>query len=313
MSLVKDLGRITWYIRGGKISPDKQCHLTICENFSYDFAITDQMSATRRILCRQNEFDSWVELLYPDVDVYQASPEFRQIILMQIFSSCMRFWELVGFIPEDIIALETNSEPAVVQRLSSGGAHFSIALDGWSEEDIEIATQGWQDSAIYNNEIDISLPIIAGYSVVNLKKILELKAGDGIVLRTRANETDSSFFLIFGNKKVTMTKLDDTHLKMERISEMAKNPGMAECTFEDLPVIVAAEVGHVHFSLAQLLTLQPGDIIEGKINTPDVVKLLVNGNCIGFGSLLSLNEKLVVKVQNIYRRQSSETISSITE
>ncbi|EHF4936923.1 hypothetical protein CF635_003531 [Enterobacter hormaechei] len=313
MSSLKGLGRLPWYIKEGKISPDEHCCLTICENFSYDFAITDEMNASRRLLCRKDEFNSWVDSLYPDVDVYQASPEFRKIILMQVLSCCLKHWDAIGFIPEDLIDLTANTASAVVQRLSVGGLHFSMALDGWSEEDIEISTQGWLDSNRYNNDIDISLPVIIGYTVVNLKKTLELKAGDGIVLRTIADETENSFFLIFGNKKVTMTRVDDTYMKMERISEMADIPGMTECVFEDLPVTVAAEIGHVQFRLAQLLALQPGDVIEGNINTPGVVKLLVNGNCVGFGNLLSLNEKLVVKVKTIYRRHSSETISSITE
>ncbi|EBY6849580.1 hypothetical protein D5952_14145 [Salmonella enterica subsp. enterica] len=313
MNFQYNIENISWIIKSGKISPDNHCSIIISECFGYDLAIIDQNHASRRLLCRKDELVSWISVHYPGIDLYQSKPELRKIILMQALSYSALYWEKVGFVPGSIQDISPDSVCSAVQKISAEGYHLSMGLDGWSEDDIEITTQGWNDFDNQNSEMDVFLPVIVGYTDVNLKKTLDLKAGDGIVLRTRANDESNSFFLIFGNKKVSMSRLDDSHIKMEGISEMQENLGMSECPFEDLPITISAEVGQIKINLAKLLMLQPGDVIEGRINTPDKVKLLVNGNCIGYGSLLSLNETLVVKVSTIYSRHAQETTASVNE
>jgi len=67
----------------------------------------------------------------------------------------------------------------------------------------------------------------------------------------------------------------------------------------NIPISIKVEVGQVRMTLAKLMELQPGAVLELNVDPEEGVDLVVNGKCIGKGELLRLGETLGVRIVEI--------------
>lgn len=65
---------------------------------------------------------------------------------------------------------------------------------------------------------------------------------------------------------------------------------------ENLPMLISVEVGRVQMSLAQLMQLAPGNILELNVKPENGVDLVVSGRCIAKGELLKIGDALGVRI-----------------
>jgi len=69
-----------------------------------------------------------------------------------------------------------------------------------------------------------------------------------------------------------------------------------EVSRDDLSFPISIEVGRVNISLAKLLELQEGNLLELGVNPDAGVDLVVHGKCIGKGELLKVGDSIGVRI-----------------
>lgn len=80
-------------------------------------------------------------------------------------------------------------------------------------------------------------------------------------------------------------------------SEQKKEDGIA--SLKKVPLLVRVEIARISITMEKLLQLSPGDFLELGISTSDPVYLNVNGQRIGTGELLQLEDKVGVRIIDI--------------
>lgn len=66
-----------------------------------------------------------------------------------------------------------------------------------------------------------------------------------------------------------------------------------------IPLLVRVEIARISLTIEKLLQLSPGDFLELGISTSDPVYLNVNGQRIGMGELLQLEDRIGIRIVNI--------------
>lgn len=84
-------------------------------------------------------------------------------------------------------------------------------------------------------------------------------------------------------------------------SENAENKENEEVGLGQLPLEVVVEVGRLEMSLAQLMALNPGQLLELGISTDAEISLTVNGSCIGRGELVRVGQMLGVRLTHLHK------------
>ena len=67
----------------------------------------------------------------------------------------------------------------------------------------------------------------------------------------------------------------------------------------DVPVKVAVEVGRVRLTLADLVKLQPGSLVELDREAHEPVDILVNGKVVARGEVVTMDQKYGVRVTSV--------------
>lgn len=70
---------------------------------------------------------------------------------------------------------------------------------------------------------------------------------------------------------------------------------------EEIPISLVVEIGKVHLTMAQLLSMEPGNLLETDIHKDDKVNLTVNGKRVGKGELIRIGDVIGVRVVQIGR------------
>ena len=66
-----------------------------------------------------------------------------------------------------------------------------------------------------------------------------------------------------------------------------------------IPLLVRVEIARISLTMEKLLQLSPGDFLELGVSTSDPVYLNVNGQRVGIGELLQLEDRVGVRIVSI--------------
>ena len=69
----------------------------------------------------------------------------------------------------------------------------------------------------------------------------------------------------------------------------------------DIPIRLTVELGQTSMSINELLTLSHGSVVELKEAAGEPLRILANGKLIGYGEVVSLNEKYGVRITDVVR------------
>lgn len=172
------------------------------------------------------------------------------------------------------------------------------------------------------SSIEILCHIEGGQSTLTWNEIGALKAGDFLFLQ-RGNETQLTlaekplFYVTLEGQRVTIVDYADYYgvnmaENFDVVSEESPKETMEEnvppkrkktgnaASLREIPLLVRVEMARISLTMEKLLRLSPGDFLELGVSPNDPVYLNVNGQRIGSGELLQLENRLGVRILDIY-------------
>lgn len=69
----------------------------------------------------------------------------------------------------------------------------------------------------------------------------------------------------------------------------------------DIPVTLTVELGTRKMSIKDILSLNHGSVVELNEQAGEPLKILVNGKLIGYGEVVSLNDKYGIRVTDVIK------------
>ncbi|KML17779.1 hypothetical protein VL10_24070 [Leclercia adecarboxylata] len=252
---------------------------------------------------------SLCEWLTPElpVDNFENYPrDLYPLLTMLTFEKTTDFLRHASFSPGPLTIGTLLPGWHVILTLHDGDRNLPLLLTGWSWRQLCQLTLSWLPFASQTGSLPLQLPLSLGYCQLALSGLLALQAGDGIVLHT-PNITTDELWLWLGNKRFTMIHEEDSRLQITETIVTTPSAEEAQSAGDMLsvPLTLIAEVGHVALSVAELLALGPGAILEGKTSLSGGIRLTVNGCCIGYGSLLMLQDTWVIRIDALMNSRIS--------
>jgi flagellar motor switch protein FliN len=170
--------------------------------------------------------------------------------------------------------------------------------------------------------LELSVTIEGGYTVLNLNELKKLKKGDFVfldkssnlekpfVLRTQcmalflANLEDDKIKIkdfahyeeevYMENNEIIDESIEDT---MEANNEIAKSS--KPTSIKEMPIKLTIEMASFKMTLEKLLKIQPGNFLDIPISLDNNVNLTVNGQVIGKAELVYLEDSVGVRILEI--------------
>lgn len=179
------------------------------------------------------------------------------------------------------------------------------------------AMNPFRDQARVSN-IELLCHIEAGETSVSWDEIRSLREGDFLFL-----QSGDSYQLVMAEKPLFHIKIEEGGIKIidyadyygvdmsENFDVISEEEQAGEKTnrkrkkedemtsLQKVPLLVRVEIGRIAITMEKLLNLSPGDFLELGISTSDPVYLNVNGQRIGTGELLQLEDRVGVRIIEI--------------
>lgn len=161
------------------------------------------------------------------------------------------------------------------------------------------------------NKLPISCAV--GLSMLTVEQLQQLRLGDCVVCKWACNIEDGQLFL-FQNKPISIIRMSESRSfiveqmmnefdELLDLSDEKAFPGLNDqeksIDLEQLMIPVVLEVGQIDIAISELATLRIGSILETELKACPQVRLRANGKVIGLGSLVQLDDKLGVKIEQI--------------
>ena len=94
-------------------------------------------------------------------------------------------------------------------------------------------------------------------------------------------------------------------VQAERLDELAPpksaGAGMGLSHFMDVPVQITVEVGRTTMTLAELVQLGPGSLVELDRESHEPADVLVNGKVVARGEIVTIKESYGIRITSIVR------------
>lgn len=166
-------------------------------------------------------------------------------------------------------------------------------------------------------ELPVRLPLIVGRCSSTIGEIASLRVGDGFLFADGESPNDLTTLILCApgsDRGLELVRSPEgsrlrrtCHLRYE--SERAMTEPQTDVTVEETvleaPVEVRIEMGSVSLSAGEWLALQPGDVVVTEIPLGAPVVLRVAGGEIARGSLISVDGKLGVKLEQLVSRSDT--------
>lgn len=291
---------LSLHIGAGRLAPDGTMALTLEHQGEIDICWPDRAADKRAIWCHQQSLCDWLA-----VDTFCDYPaDLYPLLTALSLEKVSTFLNSASFSPG---GLTTGSLPAgwqITLTLRDGESRLPLVLVGWSAQQICRLTTGWHPFTSSTGSLPLTLPLSLGYGQLTLPQLLALQAGDGIVLHT-ADIAAGERWLWLGGKRLTMIEDENATLRVAEVTDVAATTSQGEALSGIMaaPLTLVAEVGQVTLTVAELTSLVPGAVLEGRASLTGGIRLTMNGSCIGYGSLLLLRDKWVVRIDTLINNQ----------
>lgn len=161
------------------------------------------------------------------------------------------------------------------------------------------------------DQIDLSLGIKIAKASLPLEVLQKLKPGDFLCLESSEYDPKTHLgkgILSLGKLSLFQLKISEGKCEiLELISQQEEEKNMENSENEQeesaqitsVPFTVTVELSRLRMTLANLMKLEPGNVLDLPSTPEEGVILSVNGKKIGKGELLMLGEKLGVRILEI--------------
>lgn len=289
---------LSLHIGSGREHPEGVATLSVEYHQGCDLRWANSRHPDQYIWCDRRQWGEWLADEVPAGQFSDYDEALYPLLTALGFAPAQAFFEDMQFTPGELHRDALAAGWQVTLTLRQQGRSLPLILTHWPWQALLHKTAHWLRWDAPPPPLQVALPLCVGYGKLTLKQLLALQANDGIVLQTAAKIVAGQVWLYLQEKRVIMT-LHDSDAEIEHIGADpfvadAAVPGMGE-----IPMTVMAEVGRMQLSLAQLARLAPGALLPGECSLSGGVRLTVNGCCIGYGSLVALQDSWLVRVDTL--------------
>lgn len=294
---------LSLHIGAGREAPSGDMTLSLEYQPTLDLVWENTRDDEMRVHCASSAWCEWLSTDFP-VDRFDACPPDLYPLLTRLgFERADAFLQQMQFSPGELKRKNSVAGWQVVLTLHREEQRLPIVLTECCWARLQQLTADWLPWDNTSESLPITLPLSIGWSYLSGDRVFTLKAGDGIVLQSAANIHVGEMWMEIDEKRITMT-FNDAVLKVNAVEPEYSHAGNGvQAAFGSIPFKVVAELGEVTLTAAQLTTLAPGQILDGKTALSGGIRLSVNGFCIGYGSLIELQNQWVVRVDALVNTQ----------
>ncbi|WP_163834332.1 type III secretion system cytoplasmic ring protein SctQ [Spartinivicinus ruber] len=145
------------------------------------------------------------------------------------------------------------------------------------------------------------LQIQLGKTSVTKQLLSTIEPGD-ILLFDECYFAEQRLKLLTNQQPIAWLAYEGQQIMIEQLLNPTEQPiadNAAINSLDSLPVTVSIEVGEVELTLAQLQSLQPGQMLELPSLNTQQVNIKANGKLIGTGTLVNICDQLGLQVQSL--------------
>lgn len=293
------------YISSGFSDPASAATLTFAKSGGEGLCWgIDWQGQTLKAWCDTHQWRSFVETKIPHDDLDEID-----IGLLQIVSRWC--WDSVSADLERANVFDVRS-PATdvidcdwypVLTVRAGDKCLDFALPEWPVELLRRLSASWlrNQTGGIANPVKINVPIIAGWAVMPWAQLQ--RAGVGSILFPSGMSAERCYVQM-DNTLVELAMNDNTQFSIVAIhndsnSIMVENqPAIA--SLQNIPITVMVEIARVGMDLSQLSTVSVGDCLTLDLSPGNSIRLLVNGCVMGHGELVRLEERMGVRITQLF-------------
>jgi len=129
---------------------------------------------------------------------------------------------------------------------------------------------------------------------------------DPVILRAKPEESSPKEFPPIaentGNRGVFLTVI-----KKDNASAPAANRDIAE-SLMDVRVKITVEIGHARMPIADILKLQPGQMVALQEGANDPLKIFVNDKLFAYGEAVEVNGKTGVRIRQVIAKGKADPV-----
>ncbi len=298
--LNSDWQLLSQHIGGGRKTSDNKIKLCIDHHSACDLKWVNKNNINQSIWTDYKLWSEWLSNGYPAIDINHYDAEFYPLLTRLSLENAQKFFLAANFIPGNLANDQLDSGWQLIIKLQHEEKELPLILKGWEAEQILQITKNWLPCEKTIAVPELRFPLSIGMKHLALKNCLSLKAGDGIVFNTFADIRKNEVWMLFGKKRISMT-LSATEVSVNMVDEtfgLTVEHGDIN-QLDDLPLTLVVEVGMINLSLADIAQLVPGSIVPASTSLNGGARLMVNGACIGYGSLIEMNDCWVVRVDTL--------------
>lgn len=298
--LNSDWQLLSQHIGAGRKTSDNKITLCIEHHAVCDLKWVNRHNTEQSIWTNYKLWSEWLSDGYPAIDINHYDAEFYPLLTRLSLENAQAFFSIADFIPENLTRDQLDAGWHLIIKLQHEDKELPLILKGWEAEQILQITKHWLPCEKTIAVPELCFPLSIAVKHLALKNCLSLKAGDGIVFNTFSDIRKNEVWMLFGKKRISMT-LSTTEVCVSMVDEIC---GLAVehgdiTQLDDLPLMLVIEAGMINLSLADIAQLVPGSIVPASTSLNGGVRLMINGACIGYGSLIEMNDCWVVRVDSL--------------
>lgn len=298
------------HIGHGREAPDGNMTLTMeySSGCNLSWCNVHPISDGQKIGCESTALSQWLYAAYPVgvFDDYEC--EFYPVLTSLALEPAEDFFYQMRFTAGELTSSVPVSGWYPVLTLHRDGSHLPLILKDWSAVQLKQLTGNWL-SWNTSEPLVLPFPLCVGHRMLTIEKVLALQAGDGIVLQSTADIYKNHLWLAIQEKRIVMS-VNETEVQVISVQDDAVQASHTEMLSDisQLPVRVVAEVGVVRLPLNEFANIAPGMVFPTKAAISGEVRLTINGACIGHGSMMAINDTLVVRIESLINGSSSRPV-----
>lgn len=293
---------LSLHIGNGREAPEGQMTLSLAHHTRCDISWGNTHEPGRReaVGCHSSAFCEWLAEDYPVGAFTDYEPQLYALLTELCLVQTEDFFFQARFTAGELTPSSFNAGWYPTLTLHRKGKRLSLILLGWSVSLIQQLTANWLPWDLPGSPVTAPFPLNVGHCSLTFEQLLALKAGDGIVMQSAPAIAENRLWINLQEKRLVVS-IREHEIEVVGIQEARHSASGPEVIndMHSLPVQIVAEVAVARLAFTDLNRVTVGMIFPTGATFGGCVRLMVQGACIGHGSLIALNEVLVIRVDSL--------------
>lgn len=293
------------YISSGFNDPSSAATLTFAKTGGEGLCWeTDWQDQRLKAWCDTRQWRSFVECKIP----HDVLDEIETALLQIVSRWC---WDSVSTDLERANVFDMGSPvsgvidcdwyPVLTVRAADKCLEF--ALPEWPVELLRRLSLSWHrnetDGGV--NPVKMMLPVIAGWTVLPWGQIQHADVG---CILFPSGMSSERCYVQMNNTLVELAMTDNTHFSVVAIHNDSDGITVENesslTSLHNIPITVMIEIARVGMDISQLGAMRIGDCLTLDLSPGNTIRLVVNGCVVGHGDLVRLEERMGVRITQLF-------------